>query len=380
MLMLPPTIWLVVKSPKLRQWFVSSTIVRLFGLYVLLHLVLGIWALVQDRVNSEALVYSYIINLRFIAFFILCVILAGCSNFLVRNWRAILLAPATIVVVFGLVQKFLLPYDFLKHFGYGPKTIPAYQTVDQDLSLRRIQSTLRGANPLGAYLILIITGVVVILRRKFIWLGLSLIAAMILTFFSYSRSGALGLMIALGFLFYLGSGQKIKRWLPVLAIALLLAASGIYLLRSNNTVQDTLFHDSETTSSPQSSNTVRLASLKNGVLDVTHHPLGEGPGTAGPASFRNEDRTRISENYFLQIGQEIGILGMGLFIVINALVAKGLWRLRHELLPKILLASLVGITFVNLVSHAWADDTLAYLWWGLAGVALAPRLIKRVKA
>jgi hypothetical protein len=35
-----------------------------------------------------------------------------------------------------------------------------------------------------------------------------------------------------------------------------------------------------------------------------------------------------------------------------------------------LLASLIGISFVNLLSHAWADDTLAYLWWGLAGIAI----------
>jgi len=36
-----------------------------------------------------------------------------------------------------------------------------------------------------------------------------------------------------------------------------------------------------------------------------------------------------------------------------------------------LLASLIGLIFVNLVSHAWADDTLAYVWWGLAGIALS---------
>jgi hypothetical protein len=23
-----------------------------------------------------------------------------------------------------------------------------------------------------------------------------------------------------------------------------------------------------------------------------------------------------------------------------------------------------------MLSHAWADDTLAYVWWGLAGIAM----------
>jgi len=27
-----------------------------------------------------------------------------------------------------------------------------------------------------------------------------------------------------------------------------------------------------------------------------------------------------------------------------------------------------------MVSHAWADDTLAFLWWGLAGIALGKPL------
>jgi hypothetical protein len=48
-----------------------------------------------------------------------------------------------------------------------------------------------------------------------------------------------------------------------------------------------------------------------------------------------------------------------------------LWYRRSEILARFLLASLAGITFVNLLSHAWADDTLAYLWWGLAGLAIA---------
>jgi hypothetical protein len=40
------------------------------------------------------------------------------------------------------------------------------------------------------------------------------------------------------------------------------------------------------------------------------------------------------------------------------------------------LASLIGISVINLVSHAWMDDTLSLLWWGLAGIALAPAIIK----
>jgi hypothetical protein len=71
---------------------------------------------------------------------------------------------------------------------------------------------------------------------------------------------------------------------------------------------------------------------------------------------------------------------MILFIAINYLVACELWYRRNSLLARVLLASFVGITFVNLLSHAWADDTLAYLWWGLAGLAIAPIIADRQKA
>ncbi len=47
------------------------------------------------------------------------------------------------------------------------------------------------------------------------------------------------------------------------------------------------------------------------------------------------------------------------------------WRLygwRADPLALGLLASLAGISAVALLQHAWADDTIAYMWWGLAGL------------
>ena len=100
-------------------------------------------------------------------------------------------------------------------------------------------------------------------------------------------------------------------------------------------------------------------------------------GSAGPASVYNSHKVRIAENYFVQIGQETGWLGFGLFIAINVLLGQALWRRRSDPLALGLFAALLGLSFINLLSHAWADDTLGLLWWGLAGVALAPGILKR---
>src|SRR5207253_8579957 len=44
---------------------------------------------------------------------------------------------------------------------------------------------------------------------------------------------------------------------------------------------------------------------------------------------------------------------IAVFAAINILLGRELWQRRNSLLAKVLLASLIGLTFVNLISHAW---------------------------
>lgn len=377
---LPFAGYIVWKSPDLQRWLRQSWIARLFTIYVFLHLVLGIWALHRGEVNASAFIYSIIINLRFMAFFLLCAAISAKSDFLERNWRNIVLWPALVVVIFGVIQHFALPDDWLRHFGYGHSTIPAFETVDSNSAYARVQSFLRGANPLGAYLVLIIPSLILIARRNWQLLAGSLALSFMALFFTYSRSAWIGVAAALVTLFLLSGRIKFKKnWLALgLLAALIFLAGMMQLLRHNQSVQNTVLHTSQNSSVSVTSNEARTAALKRGAEDIAHQPLGRGPGTAGPASNRNTGHpSRIAENYFLQIGQEVGVLGMALIIGMMALVGYELWQRRDDDLAKVLLASLVGLTLVNLISHAWADDTLAYLWWGLAGIACVPSLILR---
>ena len=379
LLALPFIAWYVMLSKPARTWLKRSPIVKLFAAYVLLHLLLGVWVLSQHKVNQTAFIYALIINLRFIGFFIFCAAVCIHSDFLLRHWRKILLVPAGVVVAFGLLQKFLLPYDFLRHFGYGPKTIPAYQTVDANLDYRRLQSTLRGANPLGAYLVLVVSAITLYVWKSRTYF-LFIVGGLILLFFSYSRSAELGLVISLVFLAWASGFIFPKRWWAMVGVGLVIFIAGLaFFLRSNSGIQDTILHTSNSSTSLRSSNAERLRAMENGAQDILRQPFGTGPGTAGPASFRNNHPPRIAENYFLQVGQEVGVIGMALFIAINILVARGLWQKRSDQLAQLLLASLIGLTFVNLLSHAWTDDTISYIWWGLAGVAIAPRLLTKTK-
>ena len=375
-LMLPPILLLAWSRNDTKHFLKHSLIVRLFLAYVLLHIILGLWALHNHNVNKTALLYSLIVNLRFVGFFIITYIVASHNMFLKKHVVKILIIPAAIVVSVGLLEKLVMPNSFLAYF-YGHKTIPPYLTVDGNSKIQRVQSTLRGPNPLGAYSVLVITAFTAFIKQRY--LKFILVAAtLIVLFYSYSRSGLIGAFISVWLLaWWMLLKSHHRLWLISSAIVIgLLVGGAFYALKSKPIAQDTFLHTSSTSGSPITADKSRLTSLRSGMHDVFHEPLGRGPGTAGPASFRNIPHPpRIAEDYYLQIGQEVGVLGIAIFLAINVLVAKQLWLKRQEMLAKVLLASLVGITFVNLVSHAWADDTLSYIFWGLAGICLAPVII-----
>lgn len=339
-------------------------------------LLLGLLGLtVLNTINWEAFVYSVIVNLRFLFFLLLCWLIAQGSNYLQTHWQKLVLVPAAIVIAFGLLQAFMLPANVLEHIGYGPHTITPYQTVDQNPEYVRIQSTLRGPNPLGAYLIVVVTVLVAGLNfKKRWWLKVALLGGSLLVlFYSYSRSAWLGIIATFGALVYISiTHTRLRHSLVIFGVAALLLFGGlVYLGRDVQFIQKAVFHSDETSQSPESSNEQRAGAMQRGLHDVLHEPFGRGPGSAGPASFHNDHAERIAENYYLQIGQEVGWPGLLLFIMINIQVAVLLWQRRDNVLARIALASLAGITLVNLLSHAWTDETLSLLWWGMAGIAIA---------
>jgi hypothetical protein len=365
------SVWLLARHRTLAAQMAQSWLVRCIALYIVWFLGFGLLAFMRHSVNANALLYSWITNLRLVGWFLIVWIVGSRSQLLLKNWLKIVLAPALAVVGFGLLQRFVLPADFLSHFGYGPQTIPAVETVDQKLAYRRIQSTLRGANPLGAYLIVVMTAALGAVRRHAsLWWLLG--ASSLVLLFTYSRSAWLGAIVALALLVWYFLPNSLRKMALLLAVVAVLAgAGGISQLRHNDTVQNTVFHSDENSAAYVSSNAARSSAMTEGLREVWQQPFGRGPGTAGPASYRNFSAPRIAENYYIQLAQEVGVVGLALFVAINLLLVNELWRRRRDPLALVLLASLVGITLVNMLSHAWADDTLAVLWWGLAGVAMS---------
>lgn len=368
-------LFLIAFDRKIRTNTLTRRLVWVMLAYTALNCFWAAVAVYNDDVTAKAAGYALIVNLRFLAFFLLCWALGLRMSRLRKHWQWLILWPASIVVVFGLLQVFVLPKDFLIHFGYGVQTIEPFETINNDPNYIRIASTLRGANPLGAYLLIPLSMLAVLITKKqqnkkqaALFVG-----GLIVLFFTFSRSAWIGAILAFATI-ALVQYPKIYKNAKFLIAGVSIAVIGLLAvigLQNNSRFQNLIFHTHDNSTVATSSNDVRSGALQNGVEDVVDDPLGDGPGSAGPASVYN-DEPRIAENYYLQIAQEVGVVGMILFLLINAGIGILLWLRRDDTLALSLFASLIGISFVNLLSHAWTDDTLAYVWWGMAGIAMIP--------
>jgi hypothetical protein len=359
----------------------SLLLVRLIAIYCSLTILWGVAAYASNKVTLKSLGFGLVVNLRFLIFFVVVWIVAAKSPLLKQLWLKVLLIPAGIVVSIGLLQRTLLPYDFLKHFGYNSSTIYPYETINHNVKYPRVMSTLRGANPLGALVMTAIYALLIKSKQRRVQLSIFAAAGILVLIFSYSRAAWIGTLLSVSVLAVVSiGGSKMQRLLlPILGLVVLACVAAGILLRHNLAFENIFFHTQEYSSIQATSDQGHINALKDGVRDVVHEPLGRGVGTAGPASVYNNNNVRIAENYYLQIAQETGWAGLILFIAINYLVACELWIRREGMLARILLASLVGITFVNLLSHAWTDDTLAISGGAWPGW-LAPIITDRQKA
>ena len=369
------SIRMAIKVSDLRHYLLRNPLVKAGLAYFAVIVIMTIAGLITNNVSLPAAAYGFIIDTRFVAF-LLVVMTAGYLAPLPAVSRRWILIPGLIVIIFGILQLFLLPSDFLRHFGYGKYTLPAFQPVDKKPTLPRLQSFLRGPNTLGAYMIPVVMGLIALAytnknRRRLAILGA--VAGIIVLYGSYSRGAAVGLVVAASiFAFWSIDSPAYKRkffWLSATLLSLSLVA--LVLLRNNDLFQNVVFHINEKSDSSQSSNDKRLFAIGSGAADIVRHPFGSGVGSAGPASLRNaKGEVRLAENFYLQVGQEAGIIGVLLLILLLFYIAKALYDRKSDVTTRAVLASLVGLLVVNMVVHAFADDTLAYVFFAMIGFSL----------
>lgn len=370
------TICLVYKQGRQTKAFTLLVLAAI--LYGLLHVFL--WALHPDLFERSAIL-GIIYNVRLPLLAILgagSVLLLG-SKFVFSSVMKLVVIVSTIVSALGILQYFLPP-DVLTHFGYSlERGVRAAFFIDDNPEYFRIMSTLREPNALGAYLILPTAALLALFirikegsKRQIISgaFGLHVLAI----FLTFSRSAWLALALTLLLVLYWQYSTQlhtiIKRLWPAAVAALILVAGAGFMIKDSHFFQQYVIHSNPNeTVNDLDSNDYHSLLVKQGLEGMQKEPLGHGPGTAGIVSIQNPDGGQLTENYYVQIGYEVGIFGLLLFISINIWLYLRIRR-SEELIGIVLLASFWGYIVTNMLLHTWSNEAVAAQWWILAGMAL----------
>lgn len=377
LLMLAIVAVVLISRVKLWHTLIHSPPILLALAYIDVHFLMAL-ALGGER---EGVVAGLMIDLRFVVMFILMYVLVQLRPAAMKRIFASVAAGAALVIGFGLLQITVLPDDILSSIGYSKTTsIAPYITIDTNTDYVRINSTLRGPNPLGALAVVYITLAVAYLvkhyatasvRRKAALIGGSLAAGAVL-FATYSRSAYLALIAALAVVVAASVAIR-RRVLLGAGIALVGVAGVVALTAQTDWFSNVILHENPESTVVSKSNDEHLRSLQAGWHRLVTQPFGHGIGSTGSASLydANPRNDVIIENYYFFVAHEVGWLGAALFIGLFGYVMVQLWRQKSDWRALGVFASGIGLALIGLLLPVWADDTVALTWWALAGAVMA---------
>ncbi len=313
------------------------------------------------------------------------------DGFLGRAFTTILWS--SIVVSVYAVLSLYLPQSFFTWLGYGDLhslytpdgPLAAYQQIE-GVPLRRAQSTMSGPNQLGLWQLMPF-GIALLQAQPIIGLF-----AVVAIFLSMSRAAVLAMFVMVAIVVWKRCTPKQIHILALSAVVFgLMGAIGLTQLPSGIVSRAT-------------STAGHIERPLEAIRIIMEHPLGLGLGMAGPASNRvsntcvhlpeggdaswAEDRPNLCvfvggnqvqpeapcscpllpENWYLQIGVEMGIIGFVLFVALIVLVL-----VRSVYYPELYLP-FIGVSLAAVVLHAWEAPAVAYSLWLLLAVVLKPKV------
>ena len=112
-------------------------------------------------------------------------------------------------------------------------------------------------------------------------------------------------------------------------------------------------------------------SIDRGFSEMVSHPIGHGLGTTAGTGQRFGSAVVVADNSYLQIGNEVGVVPMLLFVGFVASIVRQLRSVASVDAVGVraaLLGTLVGAFFLP----AWMDIGVSWTAFALIGVALAP--------
>jgi len=397
--------WISDRDEGGSRWRFDDIDLLIFGL-VVLSVIISAINHVPPKEYAFGFKYDFV---PLIAFFTLRRV--SWSEKFLKNVSAVLILAGVIVAVYGMFTLFL-PERFFYALGYSDlhslylpdKPLAAFQYLESG-GWRRMQSVMSGPNQLGIWLLIPLSVSLIWVSRRNVARCSLLVArcgtpwrvltgviglAILLTFSRSAWIGAAAIMVAV-----FKSANKIKfASFHVFTFAGLLLIAGV-LIKPDALVR-------------LSSSRGHLVRPLEAVMAIWEHPFGQGLGSAGPASNRVSDtcvRLRpqddpswandrsdlcvflgstqvqpvdrvckcpnLPENWYLQIGVELGAVGFVMFITLVCFVLR---KLKMSQNSPVFLAFL-GVSIAALFLHAWEDSAVAYTVWMLvAGMGVKKRV------
>jgi len=365
-------IFLLYKTKKTK--ILCDPIILIIAAYAVLHLVL----LTYNFQGVSASLAGLAIDLRYILFFALVYITINLYPEYRKIFIRVGIAGALVILIFALLQVFILPHDILKYIGYSINTISPYLTVDQNNDFIRINSTLRGPNPLGAYSVIILAIAIAAISKNKVdkvktsitITAILLVGGLVALWSSYSRSALIAAVLSVAIVLAITVFHKLstKMWITI-GLSMVILTAGVSMIAGNQFISNVLLHENPSGGSNISSNEGHISSLQDGVNQLIRQPLGAGIGSTGSASLYSSNQ-EIIENQYLFTAHESGWLGLIGFVVIFGSIIYRLWRSRSNWLSLGVFASGIGLALIGMLLPVWVDDTVAIIWWGLAAIAI----------
>jgi len=315
-----------------------------------------------------------------------------------------ILAIAAAVAALGLVEEYTVsverwrdagvPDYFREQLGFdyrGPGGMPENFAFNTDEGLfRRLISTF--LSPLASAFLfavaLLLAAAAGPLRRRAAVPLAAIVAVGLL--FTLSRSTIIALAAGFAVL-----ALALRRAWPLAAAAATVAAGVAFALTFTSFAPTTHFFPDELREQeriarergglPESELSLEepsikshLTNLRDGLETVVRHPQGYGLGNAGAIARRQDVELRAGESNYAELGVEVGLAGMLLFVAWSAALLFGLLRTARRGPPSLqwaaggLAAALAAVLALGLQTDAFGVPWLAYTVWSLAGSVLVP--------
>jgi len=120
---------------------------------------------------------------------------------------------------------------------------------------------------------------------------------------------------------------------------------------------------------------VHLKRSKAALGTLLERPFGRGLGTGANTAARFEVKSGLlSENYYLQVGNETGVVSLGLFVLLVAVAARRLGAHRDDgdLLSAAWRGVFLGLSAAAMLLHVWENLAVAWTVWIGVGLVLRP--------